>query len=180
MLTVYVSQTQTSTDNIGDIQSTSYDIASGETKGFCPSGKCLFLRFTHVFIFHIFSSHLPLFSLQSVPCCLDSTTLYRVRAHTHTCYPHYPLTHSLTHTHTHTHTQHTLCEQRTNCCCRGLKLERLQMRVFHSMRMLRGSFCEVLLEAILMASKLLAILRYYNSIKWYLVYPADANWYVFV
>ena len=104
MLTVYVSQTQTTTENIRDFQSTSYDIASGETKGFCSSGlKCLFLRLTHVFIFHIFSSHLHLFSLQSVPSCLDSTTLYRVRVRAHTHTTHSP-THSLTHTHTHTRT----------------------------------------------------------------------------
>jgi hypothetical protein len=149
MLTLYVSQTQTSTDNIGDIQSTSYDIASGETKGFCSSGKCLFLRFTHVFICHIFSSHLPLFSLQSVPCCLDSTTLYRVRAHTHTRYPHYPLTHSLTHTHAHTHTHNTLyansaqtaaaevwswngykCECFTRCVCSEVPSARYFLKLF--------------------------------------------------
>ena len=179
MLTVYVSQTQTTTENIRDFQSTSYDIASGETKGFCSSGllKCLFLRLTHVFIFHIFSSHLHLFSLQSVPSCLDSTTLYRVRVRAHTHTTHSP-THSLTRTHT--HTQHTLWEQRTNCCSRGLKLERLHMRVFPTMLMLRGSSCEVLFVAILMALKFFAILRYYNSIKWYLAYPADANGYACV
>jgi len=133
MLTVYVPQTQTSTENIRDIQSTSYDIASGETKGFLlflrlthvfilHTWSYVIWRLTHVFILHILSSHLPLFSLQSVPSCLDSTTLCRVRArlrfaacvHTHT---HRLPTHSLTRTHTHTthcmRTAHKLLQQRS-------------------------------------------------------------------
>jgi hypothetical protein len=179
MLTVYVSQTQTTTENIRDFQSTSYDIASGETKGFCSSGllKCLFLRLTHVFIFHIFSSHLHLFSLQSVPSCLDSTTLYRVRvrARTHTL-PTHSLTHSLARTHTHItlyeNSAQTAaaevwswngykCECLPRCLCWEVPSARYFLMPFWWLQ----SF---------------AIFRYYNSIKWYLAYPADANWYACV
>ncbi len=123
----------------------------------CSSGflTCLsFIYFPVIYLFSLSNRFLVAWTLLRLTAC--------ARAHTHTHTTDSP-THSLTRART--HTQHTLCEQRTNCCCRGLTLERLQMRAFPTMRMLRGSFCEVLLDAMLMAPKFFAILRYYNSIK---------------